>query len=213
MEAASAVSAATRKDLEILIRAGIIGGFYLAGGTALAFLLSHRESHDLDFFSKENFSEDALIVKLEAAGKFSLEKKERGTVRGKFGETLVSFFCYPYPLLEEVAVHAGVPIASIKDIACMKLDALASRGARRDFVDLYFVLHEQGFSLSILIDLFGKKYASLDYNIVHVQKGLVYFDDAEREPMPRMIRPAAWQDVKDFFISETTKLGHVENPA
>lgn len=213
MENASAVSAATRKDLEVLIRAGVTDGFYLAGGTALAFVLSHRESHDLDFFRADAFDENALVAKLEKAGTFSLEKKERGTVRGTFGCTLVSFFHYPYPLLEETKTHEGILLASLRDVACMKLDALASRGARRDFMDLYHILHEAGWSLGLLLELFAKKYAALDYNMIHVKKGLIYFEDAEGEPMPRMIRSTAWRAVKDFFISETAKLRGVDNRA
>ena len=213
MEGTSAVSEATRKDLDVLISAGIANGFYMAGGTALAFLLSHRESHDLDFFSAERFSEDTLITKLKAAGQFSLEKKEEGTVRGTFGATLVSFFHYPYPLLEKPVSQDGMPLASMADVACMKLDALASRGAKRDFVDLYVILHEPDFSLTRLLELFAQKYAPLNYNLLHIQKGLVYFEDAERDPMPRMIRPIAWQDVKDFFIAETAKIRHVDNGA
>lgn len=208
MENASAVSAATRKDLEILTRAGIISGFYLAGGTALAFLLSHRESYDLDFFREYEFDENALVAKLEKAGTFSLEKKETGTVRGAFGRTLVSFFHYPYPLLEEPSIRDGIPLASCVDIACMKLDALASRGARRDFIDLYFLLHEPQFSLGKLLQFFGKKYASLNFNVLHIKKGLVYFADADAEPMPRLIRPVEWQAVKDFFIAEMRALEH-----
>ncbi|MEK7098952.1 MAG: nucleotidyl transferase AbiEii/AbiGii toxin family protein [Patescibacteria group bacterium] len=213
METTSAVSEATRKDLDVLISAGVTDGFYLAGGTALAFLLSHRESHDLDFFMRDAFDEDALTARLEIAGTFSLEKKEKGTVRGMFGATLVSFFHYPYPLLEDPHMRERVMLASLADIACMKLDALASRGARRDFVDMYVILHEQGFSLPRLLQLFAEKYASLDYNLLHIQKGLVYFEDAERDPMPRMIRPVAWQDIKDFFIAETAKIRHVGNSA
>lgn len=211
MEHASAVSEATCKDLEVLIRAGITDGFYLAGGTALALVLSYRESHDLDFFRQDAFDEDALVARLEAAGKFSLEKKETGTVRGTFGGTLVSFFHYPYPLLEKPRAHEGILLASLADIACMKLDALASRGARRDFIDLYFVLHEPGFSLAKILELFAEKYASLDYNLLHIKKGLVYFADAENDSVPRMIKPAVWREVKDFFIAEAGILAGVDN--
>lgn len=211
MEANPAVSAATRKDLEVLVRAGIADGFYLAGGTALALLLSHRESHDLDFFRADAFDEDALVARLKKAGVFALERKEDDTVRGKFGATMVSFFCYPYPLLEDPVLQSGIRLATLADIACMKLDALAARGARRDFIGLYFILREQGFALSGLLQLFAKKYASLDYNIMHIKKGLIYFEDAEQESMPRMTHPVAWQEVKDFFISEAAQLGNVNS--
>ena len=202
----STISSATLRDLEVLTASGVPHGFYLAGGTGLAMHLAHRESYDLDFFSVEQFGEDILIERLAAAGSFSIEKKETGTVRGTFQETLVSFFYYSYPLLEPCMPVLGIQVASVSDIACMKLDALASRGAKRDFIDIYCILQENGLSLARLLELFEKKYAAVGYNLMHVKKGLVYFEDAEHEPTPRMRNPVAWDKVKEFFIDKARDL-------
>ncbi len=96
-------------------------------------------------------------------------------------------------------------IADIRDIACMKLDALASRGTKRDFVDIYCIA-QTGLTLPEMIALFEKKYAELNYNLLHLKKSLVFFDDAEHDPMPRMIKEIAWREVKKFFQEETKKL-------
>lgn len=205
MESAT-INPATLRDLEALVSRGVAAGFYLAGGTGLAMHIAHRESHDLDFFSAEPFSEDAFMGRLAVAGKFTLEKKEAGTVCGVFHDTLVSFLSYPYPLLEPCAQGFGVEVASIPDIACMKLDALASRGARRDFVDIYCIIKRGAFSLPHLLELFAQKYSAVNYNLMHIKKGLTYFTDAEREPMPMISDPVAWDVVKDFFIAEAGKL-------
>ena len=202
----STISPTTLRDLAVLTARGVSGGFYLAGGTGLAMHLAHRESYDLDFFSREQFGEDVLIERLASTGSFSVEKKETGTVRGTFQETLVSFFYYPYPLLEPCVSALNIQVASMPDIACMKLDALASRGAKRDFVDIYRILQEGGLSLPRLLELFEKKYAAIGYNLMHVKKGLVYFEDAEHEPMPRMQSPVAWDKIKKFFIGEARNL-------
>lgn len=201
-----AVSEKTIKDLEILKKAGALKGFYLAGGTGLAFLLNHRESHDLDFFSQSAFNEPRLAEHLQKIGQFSLEKKEEGTLRGLFENTILSFFHYPYPLLEELKFIDGIPIASLTDIACMKIDAISSRGTKRDFVDVYAIIHQGKIKLSDLLDAFAKKYGSLDYNLEHVKKSLVYFEDAENDPMPDMLLPLNWKTVKDYFISEIKKI-------
>ena len=120
--------------------------------------------------------------------------------------TLVSFFSYPYPLLEKTTEVSGVAIAALADIACMKLDALASRGAKRDFIDLYVVLNQGGMTLPALLELFSKKYQTLNYNLMHIQKSLVYFADAENEPMPTIKTPIAWERVKEFFIAEIQRI-------
>ena len=57
-----------------------------------------------------------------------------------------------------------------------------------------------------LLDLFQRKFAEVNYNRIHVLKSLTYFDDADAEPMPNMLVPLAWQDVKDFFREQTPGL-------
>ncbi|MCL5034476.1 MAG: hypothetical protein M1395_05180 [Bacteroidetes bacterium] len=83
--------------------------------------------------------------------------------------------------------------------------ALASGHRRsRDFIDLYTVAQE--FGLADLLRLFDRKYADTHYNRVHILKSLVYFDDAESEPMPDMTNQVTWEMVKEFFLSEVPKL-------
>lgn len=202
----TAIHRKTLGDLGILVQAGILKNFYLAGGTGLAFLLRHRESHDLDFFSRTPFNERLLLERLRRRGTFSLEKREPGTVQGYFGNTRVSFFHYPYPLLKKPAKKSGVQVASILDIACMKIDAVSSRGTKRDFIDVYTIIQHTGITLAKLLSAFSKKYAALNYNLMHVKKSLVYFAEAEKDPMPKMVKPAHWKDIKKFFIREVKKL-------
>ncbi len=207
MATSSAVDQRTKKDLAVLVEAGILGDFYLAGGTGLAFLLEHRRSYDLDFFTRKSFDERQFIQSIRKLGyHFSLEKKAPGTVRGLFRSTLVSFFHYPYRMLAKPKKMSSVSIASLADIACMKLDAISSRGTKRDFIDLYTIMVTRKLSLAKLLKLFSKKYAPLHTNLLHIQKSLVYFEDADRDPVPRMIKSVAWRSVKKYFIDEVRKL-------
>lgn len=194
-----------RRVLRLLADLPGIEDFYLAGGTALALYLGHRISGDLDFFSEINFDETILIQKLSRLGKLSLEKKSEQTITGVLDGVKVSFIGYNYPLLAAFKNLNGAKIADISDIACMKIDAIASRGTKRDFVDIYFIVKE-GRSLQEILDLFKEKYASLGYNMVHVAKSLVYFEDAENDAMPRMLASVSWEDVKQFFQKEIKRL-------
>lgn len=54
----------TKRVLEKIKLANIAKQFYLAGGTALAFYLCHRESIDLDWFSDGSFSNADLKKEL-----------------------------------------------------------------------------------------------------------------------------------------------------
>ena len=179
--------------------------FYLAGGTAAALYLGHRISGDLDFFSQKEFDESFLISALAASGDFQLEQKATQSVLGILSGTKMSFLGYPYPLLSPLQEFGTLRIADIHDIACMKIDAVSARGARRDFIDLYFILTTIT-PFSKILPLFEKKYASLTYNLMHVKKSLVYFSDAEEEPMPNMLKPVQWEKVKLFFEHEVKRL-------
>lgn len=195
----------TRKVFSDLSKLSFIKQFYLAGGTAAALYLAHRLSEDLDFFSTEQFDESLLLQKLSEDGKFALEQKAEQTVTGIFNDTKVTFLGYNYPLLEPLKNADGIFAADLLDIACMKLDAISSRGARRDFIDVYFIAKEFAL-LSEILKKFEEKYASVKYNMMHVRKSLLYFDDADRDPMPKMLKPVSWDAVKKFFQSEIAKL-------
>jgi hypothetical protein len=79
----------------------------------------------------------------------------------------------------------------------MKLSAIASRGAKRDFIDLYVASERFGFGT--ILDWFHRKYAEIHYNRLHLLKSLTYFADAEKDPMPHMLVPLQWKDVMRFF--------------
>lgn len=195
----------TSRDLEGLIKSGLLENFYLAGGTGAALILHHRQSYDLDFFSQNGFPEDRLAANLARLGRLELEKKETGTLNGLWEHTRLSFFHYPYRLLREPQLILNVKVADLIDIACMKLDAVAGRGSKKDFIDLYEIIRH-GHPLKELLVQFEKKYAPIKYNLTHIKKGLVYFADADEEQPPIMIKPLDWKKIKEFFISEIKKL-------
>lgn len=183
---------------------------YLAGGTGLALTLGHRRSNDFDFFSKELFDENILIQELRGHLKnFTVKSKAVHTLHIEVDRVKVTFLGYNYPLLFPTLDYVGqkrtlFEVADLRDIACMKIDAIASRGSRRDFVDLYAVTRK--YPMPDLIRLFDKKYSGVSFNRVHVLKSLTYFSDAESEPMPEMLINLSWEEVKDFFLGEVRKL-------
>lgn len=188
----------TRRLFETLSAQPWISQFYLAGGTALALQLGHRISVDLDFFTTNSFEESALVEKLASLGNLEVFQKSNQSMTGSLNEVKCSFLRYGYPLLRDRTEFHGIRIASIEDIACMKLDALSSRGTKRDFVDVFMIARQ--IPLQEMIGLFERKYASVHFNLLHLKKSLVYFDDAESDVMPQMLEPVTWDQVKQFFL-------------
>ena len=97
--------------------------------------------------------------------------------------------------------HRFFSIASIRDIALMKLVAIAGRGSRKDFADLFLILQNPP-TLESYFDMLPEKYGASRINTYHILKSLTYFDDAEIEPMPHMLVPFDWEECKAFFIRQ-----------
>lgn len=194
----------TKSVLEILKNITEIKAFYLSGGTALSLQLGHRESEDLDFFIKTSFQPEILQQKLVKFGKLDDVMVDEGTLNLFMNRVKLQFLYYPYNLLEKLIPWNGIYLSSVIDIACTKLLTISSRGSKKDFIDMYVILQKQ--SLQTLLAKLEQKYKGIAYNIPHILKSLVYFVDADSQPMPRMHAPLEWETVKSFMVEEVKRI-------
>ncbi|MHC4472743.1 MAG: nucleotidyl transferase AbiEii/AbiGii toxin family protein [Planctomycetota bacterium] len=188
-----------------LTAAGLLDGWVLAGGTGLALHLGHRESEDLDFFTEEPFDPQVLAGELSAQGSLSIQTRSRATLHAVLDGTRLSFLGLDAPLLFPGEVYRGITVADPRDIAVMKVIAVGGRGSRKDFVDLCFYLRSAG-DLAAVLALLRRRFENIDHNEYHLLKSLVYFEDAETEPMPRMRRSVTWESVKETLVAEVRRL-------
>jgi predicted nucleotidyltransferase component of viral defense system len=195
----------TKAILAVLGKSKIIQRAHLAGGTALALQLGHRISYDLDFFTAKEFDENKLLPEIKKISDFQLENISWRTILGKFEDVRFSIFYYEYPLLYPTKKFGRINVIDMRDIAAMKIAAIASRGTKRDFIDLYFICKDT-LSLPDAIGLYDKKYKNLATTKIHIMKSLVYFEDAQADEMPEMLKKANWEDIKKFFENEVKKL-------
>jgi predicted nucleotidyltransferase component of viral defense system len=177
---------------------------YLAGGTALALRLGHRQSFDLDFFTQKKFDERVIEMQLTQTGQFTPIQIAWKTVLGKFCNIDFSLFYYKYKVLDETEDFEGIKIVGLKDIAAMKLHAIEDRGSKRDFVDLFFLTKH--FSLEEVGDFYDQKYGDFEEHKHFILKGLNYFEDADSEEMRPMLVEWNWDHIKHFFSQETLRL-------
>ena len=177
-------------------------GFYLAGGTGLALQIGHRTSIDFDFYTQKKFN--PLRLKKEFDGKFKKVEViyfDEDTLELMVDNVRLSFFNYPYKLIKKPLVIYGVEIASLEDIAGMKIIAVTQRGRKRDFVDIYFLI--KIFGLKKIFEIVKKKFPG--FNIYLGLQGLIYFKDADKEPEERGIKlkeKINWQEIKKFILQE-----------
>ncbi|MBC7226299.1 MAG: nucleotidyl transferase AbiEii/AbiGii toxin family protein [Thermoflexales bacterium] len=192
--------------LKQLGRLPTVAHFYLAGGSALALHLGHRISVDLDFFTPQNdYEHELLIQELQSVGRLLVRQQRPGTLNAVLEGTQVSFFIYPYPLLDPCQDLWGVRVAGVLDLALMKLAAIGQRGRKRDFIDLYFICH-RGYTLETLLARMPEKFPRVEYPSYHLLRALAYFPDAEADEMPQMLVPCRWGQVKRFFRDEVRRL-------
>ena len=197
----------TKDHLALLGRSGLFKDAYLAGGTAVSLQLGHRISVDFDFFTRRDFTPRTFATELAELGSFKEEQADRGTVLGTFKGVKLSLFLYDHPLIDAFVPYLNLKLAGLRDIAAMKIDAIGSRGAKRDFIDVYFIC-QSGYSLSDLLGFYKQKYGRLVSNLFHVQKSLAYFDDAEKEDTPQMLKKTGWEEIRQYFVDEVKKLAH-----
>lgn len=192
------------QTLAALQQASLLLPFYLGGGTGLALQIGHRRSQDLDFFAFDTFDPEALLFQLERLGGLSVMAKSSQTLHVQWQGAKVSFLGYSHRLLFPPQLYQAVQVADARDIACLKISAIAGRGTKRDFVDLYSA--SQRYGLPLVLELFQKMFSEANYSRVHLLKSLTYFEDAEKDPLPDMLIPLSWDEVKKFFLREVPPL-------
>jgi hypothetical protein len=202
------VTPTMREVLRFIGRQSFSQRFYLAGGTALALRLGHRRSIDLDFFSATDEvtrpTRQEILTALAALSPQAIEAVD-GNLLLEVSGLHVGFFGYGYALLESPDTLEQVALASLVDIGLMKLDALISRGSRKDFYDLYFIA--QHISLPTLLQLGQTKYPyARDFELMAVES-LVLFENADRDIQPTLLVEVAWAEVRQFFIEQAQALG------
>jgi len=192
----SAAPATVLNLLHAIMQDERLDPFYLVGGTSLALRLGHRMSIDIDLFVHENFDVDFVSEILDKRYNATTMEKENNTVRAIIQETKVDLIAHKYPLLEPVIHIDGIRMASLKDIAAMKINAISNRGAKKDFWDMAALL--KCFSIEEMLVFFENKYPAV--NSWHAEKSLSFFDDAENEPDPKDLSGRSWQEIKQIIL-------------
>lgn len=186
--------------------------FYLAGGTALALQFGHRTSVDLDFYSPDKF--DNRRLQQDISKHFGIKATDveipENTLEAIVMDVNISFFYYPYKLLDELIEFPPIKLAGLKDIAAMKIAAVIQRAKQRDFIDLYYLIISLG--LDKVMEATMNKYPWYQENRQLLFKALTYFDEADADNEVRQItifdKQLQWDEVKQVIQSEVSKYLH-----
>ncbi len=190
--------------------------FYLAGSAALAMHLAHRKPYGLDLMSRSvrlvsPERRDLMGALADAGMKAEVETARDGFLDLRFTDeqgfadgTPVRLYYYPYSLVEPAVEVDGMAIASAIDLALMKLGAIISRGARRDFVDLFLLC--QGQPLESVLEVSHEKFPKVRDFPLQALKGLSDYEILASEPMPKLEIPLRWATIESWLTGEVRQL-------
>ena len=197
------VESNTLELLRSLMQKEYLNSFVLVGGTALALQLGNRKSIDLDLFSNTDFSSNELLISLLDDYQIVVNNQLSQTLISTINEVEVDFLKFHYPFIRPIVIIENIRMASLEDIAAMKLDAITGRGSKKDFYDLFFLLKQ--YSIDELFSFYTEKYPH--QTTFHVARSLTYFEDAEMQPNPVVFdKTITWEVVKQTIISSIQSL-------
>ncbi len=186
------------KTLELLINVQRVPEFNnlrLVGGTSLALQIGHRKSIDLDLFGEIDTDYITISKRLDNIGTVTTIKNSENIKVFIVNNIKVDIVNYHYKWLEDEIKKDDLILATSKDIIAMKLAAITGRGTKKDFIDLFYLLHQ--YTLKQAFDFYSKKYH--DGSVFMVLKSLSYFDDAEEDEDPIMLKKYLWEDTKLYI--------------
>lgn len=190
------VNSHTLELLKQLMAEPLFSSLRLVGGTSLALQYGHRSSVDLDFFGLMQLDGISVREVLRKYGTLSVLKEESNIKVYLLDNIKVDFVNYPYNWIDDMVEEDSLRLASPKDIAAMKVNAIEGRGTKKDFIDMYFLL--QHYSLEEILDFYKQKYP--ENSIFRALMSLSYFEDADEQLIPKMFSSITWSDMKNHIL-------------
>lgn len=148
---------ATLGLLKTLMSRNELKDLRLVGGTSLALQYGHRQSVDLDFFGKPQATQDEIVEMARTIGELKILNRTNSILQMALNGVKVDVVDYSYyKWIDEPILEDGLTLASPKDIAALKVNAIEGRGTKKDFVDIFELLKH--YDLSDILGFYCQKY-------------------------------------------------------
>lgn len=199
------VEPGTFSVLERLMLLKVLNAFSLTGGTALSLRYGHRKSVDLDLFCIEKLDHDSIVKGLKNTFKDGYRSESKTVKWGIFcylDNVKVDIIHYPHSLISEIESIGNIRMYADADIIAMKFNAILGRGKKKDFWDIYELMHH--YSLKDMIRFHERKFP--DQNLlISIPQALTYFEEAEESEDPISLKGQSWESVKKFIQQKVSE--------
>jgi hypothetical protein len=169
--------------------------FYLVGGTALALMLGHRMSVDIDLFTTAEFNGDETARYLRDNYNAVFKTFRNNYIAGYMEDIQFDMLIHQYPHVMPLVNAEEIRMSSLEDIAAMKINAIVGNGSRiKDFVDIYYLLKEMSYEQ--MLDAYSAKYPNID--VKQARMSLLYFDDIDFTTKVVLMKDVfKWNEIKN----------------
>jgi hypothetical protein len=219
---------ATEKVWNFLKEQPALAGFVLAGGSALALTIRHRMSEDLDLVYPEvrlpRLRIEALLRNAEEAG-FDFRVNDNEAAVQEFADSAlelhdfqqdflvnavvkVSFFA-PDDQLRKLLprkIEARARVATLAELFKAKCLVSAKRSKTRDWLDLFLLMRDHGFTIHDYCAAFDEAGSSdqCDTGLARLCSGVPQKDDEGYAYL--LANPPSLEVMKAFFVAQREKL-------
>lgn len=196
------VEPGTLDVIQALFKKNYMQPYILVGGTSLALQIGHRSSTDIDLFTNKPHDTEQLLELLKQDFDVELRNRYQHALFVNINGVKTDIVTQSCRLIDEPVYADGLRLASLKEIAPMKLLAITNRGRKRDFIDLYFLI--QQFSLEKMFGFYKEKFETDNYYLI--LRSLTYFKDADMDGDLKYYFPYKWDNIKKAIVKETMKI-------
>jgi hypothetical protein len=179
----------------------------MVGGTAVALHIGHRRSIDFDLFTSTSINKTKIREKLKGFpfNIFTIFEDIDQLHLLINNNVKLTFVSYPYQVKHPVTVETFISIPSLLSLAAMKAFALGRRAKWKDYVDLYFILHDCYTIQAISQEagtIFGQQFSEKLF-----RQQLAFHKDIDyTESIDYLIQPVSDEEIKSFLIDAATDI-------
>jgi hypothetical protein len=179
---------------------------YMVGGTAVALHIGHRRSIDVDLFTSAHLNKAKIKKKLIG---FPFEQflifEDTDQLHLLINNVKLTFLSYPYSVPHPINIDSIITIPSLLSLAAMKAFALGRRAKWKDYVDLYFILHDYYTIREICRaaeNIFNQQFSEKLF-----RQHLAFHKDIDyTESIDYLVQPVSDEEIKSFLVDTSTNI-------
>ena len=198
--------------LVLLMAEPVFHPFRLVGGTSLSLQLGHRMSIDIDLFTDSKYgSLDFNKIDAVLRANFPYVSPMQNGVVGigcfyfigtNDNQAIKLDLYYTDRFIEDIIDINGIRLASISEVAAMKMDIIQRIGRKKDFWDIHALL--DNLSLTAMIGLHEQRYP-YTHDKDQIIRNLTDFSSADEDFNPICLQGKHWEIIK-FEIAEQVNM-------